>query len=229
MVTNARCRTLLNRYSGSKRKRIKPLSAEAYEELVDYLKENCAEIHDLVIFLQDTPTSERSVSSPYVCPSAWSPFIAALAAASPVCGLVHIDGDLHAALGSLVNNLGIVDAELLAIFEKKFPMLHKLVISLHALRCAQQLLPVLTLLVKKSKAPFMRGCYDALLMQDEFPDSPYSFWPSLEQVRRRGWYALDATAKSKDQHYCHKMSKGHPTLLPGVFTMFCEHRKHSNS
>eukprot|EP00112_Aurelia_sp_Birch-Aquarium-sp1_P017171 Seg3960.3 transcript_id=Seg3960.3/GoldUCD/mRNA.D3Y31 product="hypothetical protein" protein_id=Seg3960.3/GoldUCD/D3Y31 len=60
-------------------------------------------------------------------------------------------------------------------------------------------------------------------MQDEFLDSPYSFWPSLEQVRRRGWYALDATAKSKDQHNCHKMSKGHLTLLPGVFTMFCEH------
>ena len=64
-----------------------------------------------------------------------------------------------------------------------------------------------------------------MLMQDNFADSPYSFWPSLEQVRRQGWYTLDAEGESKYRQNCHKMSKGNQTLMPDVFTMFCEHGK----
>ena len=47
-----------------------------------------------------------------------------------------------------------------------------------------------------------------------------SFFPKLPPVRGRKDYVADG---NKDTKTCNKYSHGHPSLLPGVFTMFCQH------
>lgn len=49
-----------------------------------------------------------------------------------------------------------------------------------------------------------------------------AFFPSLQVCRHRGSYQMDAV---KTQKTCSKKYKGHPSLLPGVFTLYCPHGK----
>lgn len=50
-----------------------------------------------------------------------------------------------------------------------------------------------------------------------------SFFPSLPIQRSRGTYEMDLKGCKKSSHDCNKKSRGHPSLLPGVFCLFCEH------
>ena len=53
-------------------------------------------------------------------------------------------------------------------------------------------------------------------------DSGLSFFPSLPKLRGRGNFEKDKEQKVRTET-CTKKHTGHPSLLPGVFTMFCEH------
>ena len=49
-----------------------------------------------------------------------------------------------------------------------------------------------------------------------------AFFPQLPVIRSRGSYRADRVRKEK---ICTKHTTGHPSLLPGVFVMFCQHGK----
>lgn len=49
-----------------------------------------------------------------------------------------------------------------------------------------------------------------------------SFFPSLEKCRERGKFQMD---KKRTAGRCNKEYVGHPSLLPGIFTIFCQHGK----
>ena len=81
--------------------------------------------------------------------------------------------------------------------------------------------PILQTLLDKAEAPF-EG------IGDEPPSSVsesaelhhLGFFPQLPSVRNRCNYVADG---SKYTGSCNKYSHGHPSLLPGVFTVFCQH------
>ena len=50
----------------------------------------------------------------------------------------------------------------------------------------------------------------------------YVFSPSLPRIRNRRHYVADVGKKSKVQ-LCTKRYTGHPSLTPGIFTLFCPH------
>ena len=49
------------------------------------------------------------------------------------------------------------------------------------------------------------------------------FFPNLPQYRGRGKYAADRQKTSHPNDSCRKASYGHPSLFPGIFTLFCPH------
>eukprot|EP00794_Sanderia_malayensis_P010517 gene10517-11621_t len=241
LISNKRCGSLLLRYACSPRRKAKKLTGEEMEELMSILKTDCLEVHDLLSHIQaccipiDHQYARESEKTkletvPFTCSRVWMPFVEALGVATHVCGLIHQDNVLLTALENLVKANGAVSAEILGIVRTKFPVLHDIVSTFEKFQCPIALLPVLKILVEKSKQPFQdyngvdAADDDLLLSEGESPEhSIYSHWPCLTQSRRRGKYSVDKKGSKKDTMSCHKTSKGHPTLLPGVFTMFCKH------
>ena len=54
-------------------------------------------------------------------------------------------------------------------------------------------------------------------------DDHWSFFPNLPLVRGKGNYAADTTTTQSDGDACWKASYGHPTLTPGICTIYCPH------
>ncbi|XP_041922771.1 uncharacterized protein LOC121686464 [Alosa sapidissima] len=75
-------------------------------------------------------------------------------------------------------------------------------------------------LFSKAEAPFL----GEELVDDSPVDHPseasLSFFPSLPVIRQRGHYLADS---KQSKPACHKNASGHPSLLPGVFLIHCEH------
>ena len=58
--------------------------------------------------------------------------------------------------------------------------------------------------------------------------SPLSFFPQLPIQRARGFFRCDRnTATRHHGKQCSKTARGHPSLLPGIFTLFCQHGKYN--
>ena len=74
---------------------------------------------------------------------------------------------------------------------------------------------------QKKFDPFIK---DLCPSEDPDDEDGLSFFPSLQRVRRRGHFIADKERTMKDD-MCTKLSKGHPSLQPGVFTLFCPHGK----
>lgn len=70
--------------------------------------------------------------------------------------------------------------------------------------------------------PFLK---DMCPSEEANEDDELSFFPSLPQFRRRGSFVADKHGSKVKEDFCNKFSKGHPSLLPGVFTVFCPHGK----
>ena len=50
-----------------------------------------------------------------------------------------------------------------------------------------------------------------------------SFFPKLPLRSGKGHYTADKALKTYDNDSCRKASYGHPSLSPGIFTVFCPH------
>ncbi|XP_065064713.1 uncharacterized protein LOC135690945 [Rhopilema esculentum] len=238
MVSNNTCRSLLLRYVDNRRRKSKRLNMDEYDEMLEMLEDLHPSIFLLIKYLEHSCTDmdhdywESAVkghrSQPYCCPKAWAPFVEALAVATPVAGIIHQDSELQNGLGNFVSEGGIVDRKVLDIMKRKFPVLYDLVTSLQDFKCPEPLLSVLQLMVEKSRNPFLRqpkNQAESLRVSREKNEASSSIahWPDLPQKRHRGRYQIDQNRVSKKQNVCTKTSRGHPSLLPGVFTLFCNH------
>ena len=81
--------------------------------------------------------------------------------------------------------------------------------------------PIFNVMAKKATAPFenvkpsAKECIEVLDDEDTL-----SFFPSLPKLRRRRCYAADVDVKDT---FCTKVYRGHPSLMPGLFTLLCPH------
>ena len=55
------------------------------------------------------------------------------------------------------------------------------------------------------------------------PVNQLSFFPSLPLLRGPGRYQADLQTRTSDEDDCKKCSYGHPSLTPGIFTVYCIH------
>ena len=91
-----------------------------------------------------------------------------------------------------------------------------------------QLLDLFETLEVKVKATFRQDPHSLQAVSaDELPNS-FSFLPNWPILNVRGLYKQDLVcAKDKSEELCTKEYRGHPTLMPGIFTLYCKHGKHS--
>lgn len=82
---------------------------------------------------------------------------------------------------------------------------------------------VLDTLVKKAAIPFEEKTTceapQLVLSDNERIEKKLSYFPNLPRKRERR-YEADKNTKEK---ICTKKGTGHPSLLPGIFTIFCQH------
>ncbi|XP_052071566.1 uncharacterized protein LOC127709908 [Mytilus californianus] len=215
-IQEEKTRKLLHRYvTGGdihRGKQTSVLTIQEKNELMRYLQSYPA----LYLFIKSIDNGTVKLSSKF------SNFITSLASKSPVCGYIHPSEEVGKLIQSLVKGVDVkCDYVLWQSLHNHIPVLFKLLDNSSGNSAPADLRPLLHELWDLSLQPF-DNC-------DIIDDSSYpveaeemSFFPALSTCRPRGHYGMD---EKKSDNSCHKKYKGHPSLLPGVFTVYCPHGK----
>ena len=161
----------------------------------------------------------------FKCSNLWSEFIRCLSSTSPVCALMHPSDRLSALIQAMCKGDISRNATLMKTLQEEIPVLFKLISSLTTYPC-KVLSPLLKVMFDKSIAPFAISSHAASLDCEEVIASGQhdnlSYFPSQTKRRIRGHYQAD---QKKSGPICTKHASQHPSLLPGIFTLFCQHGK----
>ncbi len=166
---------------------------------------------------QQFTTKATTSSIQFKCPEEWSDFVYALASPSPVCALIRPVQSVLMLLERMhmTNEDLRCDPVAMNTLQHEIPVIYKLLCSLNQIPLAIH--PILKRLMNLSKAPFARKIEYSTEMPHETDDMKYL--PKLPKLRTRKLYSAD----SIKAQVCTKKSYGHPTLLPGIFTIYCSH------
>lgn len=169
--------------------------------------------------------TQVTISHPLVsCPKEWSPLLSALASPSAVCGLVHPSDEVFNLIKKIPLEDITMDIRSMELLQKEVPVLFDLVKNLNHLP-KRSLLPLIDDIIEKVHAPFNLHPPDVesdnVVPINESVIQDLSFFPTLPKVRLRGTYETDK--RSHKFPGCTKQSSGHPSLLPGIFTLYCPH------
>lgn len=211
-ITNSKCRTLLAKYAKT---------ACNNAALLSFGDTDIEELKQLV-FLYSPSISSLLTSWRHVvpCPSKYAPLLSTLATASPVCALLPPTPSNLNLMDKLISGYHVrSDPDLWSLLQKSIPILFRLLISLDTTHIPDELRPVLMEIVKKSMRPFEAVEPEEDIAFSDLEDS-CSFYPHLTRKRSRRLYKADLSRKHST---CSKTYKGHPSLLPGIFTAFCPH------
>lgn len=143
----------------------------------------------------------------------------ALATPSPVCALVHPSDKLFHLLERMKSENITVNPVAMQMLQQEIPVLFELLRLLKYVP-TKVLSPLIAALIEKSAAPFSSDSNHSVTSVCAAKMEPLSFFPQLPSIRSRGTYTADRTNTTKK--ICAK-HHGHPTLLPGIFTSFCQH------
>ncbi|XP_066272071.1 uncharacterized protein [Branchiostoma lanceolatum] len=237
-LTSEKARRLLLQYSGSKRGTrgmSKGLSEEEMKTLLGLLEvENRQDIADIIrrLLEGDDGHGKGDDGDPVrMAPAGYSGFFAELARYTPVCGMLQIAGDDIAmkiakkvAKGKIL--LGQERyGEYFSYLQKKAPILCTFV---HIIgkegHIPSDVSTLILNLIKILKSTFDKvpvpspSCYPP-----PPPSSLLSFFPCLRKRCGLPPYAMDKRRRVKARDGCRKDSYGHPSLTPGLFTIFCKH------
>ena len=104
------------------------------------------------------------------------------------------------------------------------PLFFKILVKLGVSTFPKEWKDLFKYLQEKSDQPYLTGRrFDGPVVRNQ--EDPYSFFPNLPKYRERGLFSMDSEAITSDQKPCRKTLRGHPTLLPGIFTVYCPHGK----
>lgn len=224
-LPNAKARKLLSQYASS------GLSSQDITEMIELLKEHAPSAAMVVSSItsdQETNFASKTRSNIYSCPNEWASLMKSLASTSPVCALLHPSDSVAKLVSSMKEGDITKDAILMQKLQQEIPVIFGLIRSL-AYYPQKILTPLLEELWIKANAPFnLEYCMDkpeildASVENGECHISDLSYFPGLPKIRSRGIYVAD---KKSNDTICTKRSSRHPALLPGIFTLFCEHGK----
>ena len=145
-----------------------------------------------------------------------------LACQSPVCALVHPNDQLFNLLKKITEDNFTSDPLNMETLQQEVPILFEVLGTVSHLP-KKAISSLITSLIEKAKAPFhyskSESVETAIPMVDQFQE--LSYFPHLLSVRTRGVYEADKHLCKATG--CNKHSSGHPSLLPGLFTLFCPH------
>ena len=232
LLRSARSRELLLNYAGVTRdrkkvKQPKPLSQSEMKALCSSINKDG--FTSLVTLVQRL----SSQSGTYTCPEPYREFLSELSRNSPACGLLQL-GDNTEAVDSLraviQQSINVQDTS--SHRQLSALQTHAPIIAEFVCRCpktSEAKLPGDVCSVMEHVLERVQRTYlHPLPPPSSYPptnddDDHWSFFPNLPLVRGKGNYAADTTTTQSDGDACRKASYGHPTLTPGIFTIYCPH------
>lgn len=155
-------------------------------------------------------------------------FLMCLSSPSPVCSYIHVNESVKTVIDEIISGVNIKERPLSwKIVSEEIPILEKLFSNCSLKNTPQPLIDVIHELWSKAELTFsttddqVQSVDDSLNVLDE----ELAFFPNLPKIRNRGCFAADVSKSKKDAGSCNKKYTGHPTLLPGIFTIYCQHGK----
>lgn len=207
LIPHKRTRSLLLEFT-------KGLSHCEAEELFSLCEKHASFLKELVQYLITKGKKETRSQ----CPTEWVDFISALASSSPVCSFIHPSDKLFQTLLNLEAGQCMSSLDNLLYLQHEVPVLFEL---LHRSKTYPKFLPsVIKKMVERADAPFQVTCGVSCSNPMMYDTEDMAFFPSLPKTQCRGTYVADKATQAK---ICTKRRTGHPTLLPGLFTLFCKH------
>ena len=226
LLKSRKSRELLLTYSGymKDRKRLQSpieLTAAEFRQLKKLLHdEGATPLADLISRLS-------SESGCHSSPQPFREFLSELSCNSPVCGLLQVAGkeEVLGIMEAIASGVDITQPpcrEQLKLLQTKAPVLASFILKHY---CGHSLTHDVRRLILHLRdlivSPFV-SC------EPEFPPTcqpnPLSYFPDLPQMWGKSMYEADHQKTDRaDQDACRKYSSSHPTLTPGIFTIFCRH------
>ena len=231
LIKTKRARELLLQYSGysKDRKRLgcpKELSRTEFRQLCTILKSDGFQQLSVVLQRLQAASTRRSA------PAEYRAFLSEVARNSPACGLAQVAGNKEVIkiLQSMVSacSMNIFSSEnhaAMGLLQETAPVLTSFLDA-----CAEgperkipeDILAVIKYIVDTIENTFLGSSHSHYYPPPD-PASPFSYFPQLPQMHGNARYEIDQKYEAKDSDHCRKTSYGHPTLSPGIFTVFCVH------
>ena len=86
-----------------------------------------------------------------------------------------------------------------------------------------EVLDVLSHILTTLQAPFKLPPPDPSYYPRSDPTNCLSYFPSLPQLHGNAAYEKDKSRTAPKTDKCRKRNSSHPTLTPGIFTVYCPH------
>ena len=149
----------------------------------------------------------------------------ALGKSSPVCALLPPLDSLATLYQKLMDNEPIKQfPEYMLLLQQCCPILFDIVRIIDGGQLPDALCTLITDLLVKAKSPFSVDS-----VTDGEPESSpihdLEYFPNLPIVRSRGDYCFDEVSSN----ICTKKSNRHPSLLPGIFLLLCQHGRNTTN
>uniref|UniRef100_A0A8W8IL56 Uncharacterized protein n=1 Tax=Magallana gigas TaxID=29159 RepID=A0A8W8IL56_MAGGI len=200
LISHPYTRLLLQRYAREQ----PPLTMLEFTKMVELLGCHSLPLQNLVNSFENS-----------TCPPPYVPFLKSLALDSPICRVFHPSKILRQSLIEMREKDPKTLTKLLEDLQMQLPLLICLL--------NRALSNLIELLISNEEKAAESYPPDTMASEDETGLKHNSFSPSLPIQRCRGTYEMDIKGCKKNNHDCNKKSRGHPSLLPGVFCLFCEH------
>jgi hypothetical protein len=203
-------------------KAIKGLSKDLKEKMFSLIKvENQSE--ELITFLELIFKDSIVKGNRFFCKDIWRDLVKAFASSYPFCSFIPPCEEYFYFLESVFSEpkTAFHNDTFLQKLQTTVPVIFKLLSKLKEDFPFTEFKDCLPYFQQKVFDPFLKDLFPS---EDPDDEDGLSFFPSLQRVRRRGHFVADKKRTMKDD-ICTKLSKGHPSLLPGVFTLFFPHGK----
>jgi hypothetical protein len=212
-ITEVEIRKLLKKFaSHSDQTNVEAITLSDKEHLMKLLKAQYRELYELLL---------RIATNRLSAPAFSRKFVLSLASTSPICSYIPLSA-LHlldrVAAGEDLRSF----PSAWLLLQETAPVVFEMIVTCELEHLPHEFRSLLRLLIDKVNVMFDL-CQP--IQCDEVPsgdNDESSFFPSLPMLRNRGYYEGD-TVRGNTDVTCGKNFRGHPTLLPGIFTIYCSH------
>lgn len=190
------------------------LSPDEKEQLMNETKKHSTALYEFLTYIDNDSV---------VAPDDLQDFLFSLSSSSPVCSYIRVRPPVGSLIDDIMAGVNIKqDPSKLKTLAEDLPIVYKVIASPRITSLPQPLVKLLLELWSKAKATFA-GAEPHTDESNAIHEDELVFFPSLPKLRNRGLYAADLARDTNKSRSCRKQYGGHPTLLPGIFTVYCPH------
>lgn len=211
MISSSPCRKLMMKLANNGN-----LTDHQFKELVQHLSKLCPSVVPFINWVNDTYDTFSH------CPSSIKALIRAIAASSPVCGLIRPTEELHALFRDLIIGENVFGCPAkVKLLHEQCPVIFAVLRELSHAVLPEMWRPMFAELLNKSRAPFSHTTAPCSAPIENTETDALCCFPTLPKRRNRKFYLADAARRKEE--ICTKKHPGHSFFLPGIFTLFCPH------